>query len=215
MGRTRAIITRVLFATTLLAGGGGLMSGAVSCASSPDRSRATFLLLPDFPTYRDNVDPYLQRRCGTLDCHGQPGRPYRLYGFSGIRDYAEEAGSPLVSGQQPTTPGEIVANFQAAVGLEPEEMSRVVARQGQNPDTLLLLRKPLRKDDKERHKGGKLMSEDDVGYRCVTAWLRIRTVRAAQGGDSAEGDIETIPEEDREKLSPKDKDFCAQAAKNP
>jgi hypothetical protein len=73
----------------------------------------------------------------------------------------------------------------------------------------------LRKDDKERHKGGKLMSEDDVGYRCVTAWLRIRTVRAAQGGDSAEGDIETIPEEDREKLSAKDKDFCTQAAKNP
>lgn len=185
------------------------MSGATSCAAAPDRSRATFLLLPDFPTYRDNVDPYLQRRCGTLDCHGQPGRPYRLYGFSGIRDYAEEAGSPLVSGQQPTTPGEIVANFQATIGLEPEEMSRVVARQGQRPETLIFLRKPLKI---ERHKGGKLMSEDDDGYRCVTAWLRIRTVRAAKDDETQ---IETIPDDEREKLSDRDLSACKRAQANP
>ncbi|MFO0736989.1 MAG: hypothetical protein U0270_13970 [Labilithrix sp.] len=210
--RTRAILTRVFIGVTLLAGGGGIMSGSTSCASSPDRTRATFLLLPDFQTYKESVDPYLQKRCGTLDCHGQPGRPYRLYGFSGIRDQTEEGGSPLVSGQQPTTPGEVVSNYQATIGLEPEEMSRVVARQGQNPNTLIFLRKPLKI---ERHKGGQLMTEDDVGYRCVTAWLRIRTVRLAGEDTEDPGAIETIPEEERLKLSAKDKDFCAKAAANP
>lgn len=209
MMKAKALLTRALLAAALLGAGGGLLSGASSCAASPDRSRATFLLLPDFATYRESVDPYLQRRCGTLDCHGQPGRPYRLYGFSGFRDYAEEAGTGLVSGQQPTTAGEILANYQATIGLEPEEMSRVVARQGQDPDTLIFLRKPLLK---ERHKGGRLMSVDDVGYRCVTAWLRIRTVRASAEN---EDEIETIPDEERQKLTQKEKDFCTEAAANP
>lgn len=207
--KTSRLLTRVFLGTTLLAGGGSLLSGATSCAASPDRSRATYLLLPDFPTYRDNVDPYLQRRCGTLDCHGQPGRPYRLYGFSGIRDYAEEGGSPLVSGQQPTTPGEIVANFQATIGLEPEEMSRVVARQGQDPETLIFLRKPMKT---ERHKGGELIKRDDDGYRCITAWLRIRTVRAAKDDETQ---IETIPDDEREKLNDKELASCKRAQANP
>lgn len=208
----RAVLSRAFVAALLLAGAGGLLSGTTSCASSPDRSRATFLLLPDFAVYRDSVDPYLQRRCGTLDCHGQPGRPYRLYGFSGFRDYAEDAGSGLVSGQQPTTAGEIVANYQATIGLEPEEMSRVIARQGQDPDTLIFLRKPLRK---ERHKGGQVMSEQDDGYRCVTAWLRIRTVRLAGEDTDDPGAIETIPEEERLKLSDRDQQACSRAAQNP
>jgi len=154
----------------------------------------------------------LQRRCGTLDCHGQPGRAYRLYGFSGFRDYAEEAGTPLVSGQQPTTEGEILANYQAAVAIEPEEMSRLIARQGEDPNKLILLRKPLRL---ERHKGGPAMTEDDPGYRCVVAWLRVRTVRAAAADSEDPGGVETIPPEEREKMNDKDKGFCQLAAANP
>lgn len=200
-------LAQTLLGVVLLAGAGGLLTGsATSCAPSPDRDRATFVLLPDFKAYHDNVDPYLQRRCGTLDCHGQPGRAYRLYGFSGFRLYNEDAG--LVSGQQPTSEAEILANYQATVALEPEEMSRLVARQGSEPEKLIVLRKALRL---ERHKGGRAMEIDDPGYRCVTSWLRLRTVRAAQDT----GEIETIPLEDREAFSQRAVQECALAASIP
>jgi hypothetical protein len=191
-----------------LVGAGTLFTGTTTtaCAAPPDRSRSTEILTPDYPIYRDNVDVYLQRRCGTLDCHGQPGRAYRLYGFAGFRLYNLDAG--LVSGQQPTVEPEVRANYQALVALEPEEMTRVMARQGQNPETLIMLRKPLKI---ERHKGGPAMASDDAGYKCVTAWLRIRTVRPTPDGL----DFETIPQQEREAFSPTSKKDCAEAASNP
>jgi hypothetical protein len=185
---------------------GSLVGGTTSCASAPDSRRFTEILAPDFPTYKTNVDAYLQRRCGTLDCHGQPGRAYRIYGFAGFRLYNEDAG--LVSGQQPTTDEEVLANYQAAVALEPEEMSRLMATQGAEPNKLLLLRKPLKL---ERHKGGPAMAEDDVGYRCVVAWLRIRTVRPTSDGI----DFETIPQEEREQLSLRAQQDCQEAQSLP
>jgi hypothetical protein len=177
-----------------------------ACASKPDNKRVTEILQPDFPTYATYVDPYLQRRCGTLDCHGQPGRAYRLYGFSGFRLYNEDAG--LVSGQQPTTPAEVIANYQAAVSVEPEEMSRLIATQGTDPRKLILLRKPLLL---ERHKGGPAMAEDDPGYRCVVAWLRVRTVRPVPGTP----DFETIPEPERGTLPPGGIAACQEAQNVP
>lgn len=197
----------LLGAAVLLAGGGALLAGGtVSCAGAPDAKRVTEILQPDFTTYATYVDPYVQRRCGTLDCHGQPGRAYRIYGFAGFRLYNEDAG--LVSGVDPTTPAEIRANYQAAVALEPEEMSRVVAAQGQNPNKLMLLRKPLRI---ERHKGGAALAQDDVGYRCIVAWLRVRTVRPTADGL----DFETIPEGEREQLTPASIGDCLDAASLP
>jgi len=200
-------VKRVLASLVLLAAAGGaLAGGTTACASSPDNRRATLILQPDFQTYATYVDAYLQRRCGTLDCHGQPGRAYRMYGFSGFRLYNEDAG--LVSGQQPTTPAEIIANYQAAVALEPEEMSRLIATQGADPKKLILLRKPLLL---ERHKGGPSMAEDDPGYQCVVAWLRIRTVRPVPGSP----DFETIPEAEREKLSQSGIEDCQEAQNVP
>jgi hypothetical protein len=32
-----------------------------------------------------NVSEVVERRCATLDCHGQPARPLRLYGNAGLR----------------------------------------------------------------------------------------------------------------------------------
>lgn len=185
---------------------GALVTGSTSCASPPDNKRFTEILQPDFPTYRTFVDSYLQRRCGTLDCHGQPGRAYRIYGFAGFRLYNLDAG--LVSGQQPTTEEEVLANYQAAVALEPEEMSRLIATQGADPNKLILLRKALRL---ERHKGGPAMAEDDAGYKCVVAWLRIRTVRPTADGL----DFETIPQEEREQLSQRARQDCEEAQNFP
>jgi hypothetical protein len=198
----RALGSGVLFAVAAAASGGG----APACASSPDNKRVTEILQPDFPTYATYVDPYLQRRCGTLDCHGQPGRAYRLHGFSGFRLDNEDAG--LVSGQQPTTPAEVIANYQAAIALEPEEMTRLIATQGADPQKLILLRKPLLL---ERHKGGPAMAERDPGYECVVAWLRVRIVRPVPGTR----DFETIPEAERAKLTPGSIADCQEAQNVP
>ena len=196
----------LLIGLAVLGGMGALVTGSTSCASPPDSKRFTEILQPDYATYRTYVDAYLQRRCGTLDCHGQPGRAYRIYGFAGFRLYNLDAG--LVSGQQPTTEEEVLANYQAAVALEPEEMSRLIATQGAEPNKLMLLRKPLKI---ERHKGGPAMSEDDAGYRCVVAWLRLRTIRPTADGL----DFETIPEQEREQLPLRARQDCEEAQNFP
>ncbi len=177
-------------------------AAALSCASSPDENRLTQAIVPDYDTYVATVDTYLTRRCGSLDCHGQAGRAYRIYSREGFRLYTIQDGA-LVSGQQPTAPEEQRANFQALVALEPEEMTRLMARQGENPNLLLFLRKSLKL---ERHKGGPAMAEDDPGYRCVVAWLSIPVVK---------GDGTPIPPKDRAKLSASAQRNCTEAASFP
>lgn len=185
-------------------------AGTTSCASTPDDQRLTFVIQPDYVAYKTYVDRYLNRRCGTLDCHGQPGRAYRMYGREGFRLYGPDGGGNLVSGQQPTTEEEALANFQALIGLEPEEMSRTMAlvndparQEEEGIKRLMFIRKPLRI---ERHKGGPAMAEDDPGYRCVKAWLQIPTVRP---------DGTPIPPEQRPQMSDRAKAFCAEAESFP
>lgn len=199
---------RALAAFFSIAGVVAFATSSSSCASVPDSGRFTAVLAPDFTIYRDNVDVYLQRRCGTLDCHGQPGRAYRLYGFTGFRLYNIDAG--LVSGVQPTQPEEVRANYEALVTLEPEEMSRVMAKQGGeriDTDRLLFFRKAQRI---ERHKGGQAMAEDDPGYRCVLAWLRIPVIRVLEDGTP-----EPIPPGQRGALTPRQIQDCQEAAAFP
>lgn len=189
---------------------------ATSCASSPNTAARTDILQPDYIAYKQHVDVYLQRRCGTLDCHGQPGRAYRIYSVNGLRPFdVGDAGNgtPPTSGGGVGGPGvqelETRSNYESAIALEPEEMSRVVARQGQEPNTLMLLRKPRLM---ERHKGGPAMTSDnDPGYQCVVAWLAVRVIRRT----AATGDFETIPEGEREQLSAAAAARCAEAASYP
>lgn len=200
---------RMLAGLLPLAGVALLVGASSSCASIPDSGRFTAVLAPDYATYQQHVDTYLQRRCGTLDCHGQPGRAYRVYGFTGFRLYNLDAG--LISGVQETLPEEIRANYEALVSLEPEEMSRVMAKQGgekEDLDRLLFFRKAQRI---ERHKGGQAMAEDDPGYRCVVAWLRIPVARPADN----EFGFEIIPPEQRGTLTPRQIQDCQEAASFP
>lgn len=125
--------------------------------------------LPSYAVFKDQVNGYLENRCASLDCHGQPGRGYRIYSSKGLRLYDPEA--KLISGKQATTEAEIRANFDGLVTLEPEETRRVVGENGENPLRLLMIRKPTQL---ERHKGGPVMKIDDAGYRCITEWLKVR-----------------------------------------
>ena len=206
--RLRTGVRALVAAAAAAALGLGLVAmtaSTTSCASTPDAERITEVIQPDYDAYKLYVDRYLNRRCGTLDCHGQPGRAYRIYGREGFRLYTVADGG-LISGVQPTTEQETRANFQAIVGLEPEEMSRTMAlandperQELEGLKRLIFIRKPLRL---ERHKGGPAMAEDDPGYRCVKSWLAIPTVRP---------DGSPIPAEQRAKMSDRAKAFCAQA----
>ena len=142
----------------------------VAC-SVPDPDRVTTVLAPDETEYKQYVDPYLAKRCATLDCHGQVGRPLRLYSQLGLREADAGIIDPVdVTGfhGKPTTDQEKHANYQAVVGLQPEVMSQVIGELGFDPERLLLLLKPL---NTIPHKGGPVMGSGDTGYNCFVEWL--------------------------------------------
>jgi hypothetical protein len=157
---------------------------ATACAadlSSADGGiRATTILAPDQGQFT-TVSPVFEHNCATLDCHGQEGRPLRIYSGLGLR-LPNDAGNTPGSGA--TTPAEIAANYRAVIGLEPEEMSRVVAYEDP-PRTLLILAKPLLL---ESHKGGMVFAPTgDKGEVCITSWLLGNGVDSTSCNASASG----------------------------
>lgn len=153
-----------------------------SACSSFDQNAVTEVTAPDFGQFSQpdvtgadggataGVSALLEKRCGTLDCHGQMGRSLRLFGMNGLRLISQDAAN--TPGVQPTTQTEYVANYQSVIGLQPELMTEVV--QGNAPPTsLLLLRKPLQL---ERHKGGAVINQGDDAYNCLLSWLAGQTV---------------------------------------
>lgn len=149
---------------------------AWACASVPDETRFTNVYVGDSARIQEQfaggVSFFLERRCGTLDCHGQAGRPLRIYGNRGLR-LRNDGGLTPSTGD--TTPQEITANYRSVVGLEPEEFSRVIAANGRDADKLLLVRKPLGIDNRSgvAHKGGSVVQVGaaDDGYACLITWL--------------------------------------------
>jgi len=88
-----------------------------------------------------------------------------------------------------------------------------MARQGENPNSLLFLRKPLRL---ERHKGGRAMADDDPGYRGVVGWLQGPVIRFVDNPDNpAEKIPEPIPADQRGALNPRIASFCKEAEQFP
>ncbi len=146
--------------------GSAIAGAVVACSAPPDTARGTEVFPPDYNAFKGPVGPsaFLERRCGTLDCHGQIGRPLRIFGQRGLR-LVDEAG--LIPGAVPTTDAEQRANFQAVISLEPETMSIVVA-EGVGPERLLLIKKPRLQ---EGHKGGQITIAGDDGDRCLTSWV--------------------------------------------
>jgi hypothetical protein len=145
-----------------------------SCASSPDPNRITQIIAPTYDSFKGvnlaagqaGVSAFIEKRCGTLDCHGQAGRPLRIYGRTGLR-FPDDADN--VPGQAGTTETELLANYQSIIGLEPEVLSQVVADPTNNPPTrLLIVKKPRLL---ERHKGGAVVIAGDDGDTCLTSWL--------------------------------------------
>jgi hypothetical protein len=168
---------RALVSTLLL----GLASTSLlSCLGDSDLGSGQPLCPPlDGDPEDDNpvdafrpVSQVLEARCGTLDCHGAPERPFVVYGQYGFRRpggaaAVENPEQYVTAGDQATTDYEVQGTFQSLCHLEPEKMSAVL-RTEEDPTHLTVVRKPRLT---EKHKGGKVWSENFPGDKCLVGWI--------------------------------------------
>jgi len=112
-----------------------------------------------------DVNDALGYNCGTLDCHGQPGRNLRIWSKYGMRI---TDGRHVPGGRADTSGAEADLTYRSVVGLEPGIMSQVVQDKGKHPERLTMIRKAR---GTEAHKGLKRMSAGDPLDVCITSWL--------------------------------------------
>jgi hypothetical protein len=145
-----------------------------ACSSAPSDSRIG-VIAPNASeeAFGKPVGNFLGHRCGSLDCHGQPGRNLRVWSCEGMRFSPNDVSICKRSlGGASTTEAEHQATYRSIVGLEPAAMSEVVANHGRDPELLTFIRKPR---GTEAHKGGTLFVPGDDQDVCVTSWLSGRT----------------------------------------
>ena len=149
-----------------------LATAATSCATE---AQTTVSALPDSASFITNdVSLFMERRCGSLDCHGQTGRPMRLYSVWGLR---LDEGTNGARDTNATTDKERMQNYSAVVGLEPERLQEIFntpAGVAPNFDDYQLLLKPLDiVGGVVRHKGGPVLRQttSDDGWVCLSGWV--------------------------------------------
>lgn len=135
------------------------LSLGAGCAETAPEEELHLPSKSQFPLVLDA----LERRCGTLDCHGSPGRNLRLYSGSGLRLNPKD-----IPGNGQTTPEEYEASYWSVYGLEPEITSAVIGDDGADPERLALIRKAR---GTEAHKPGALVQVGDDTDVCLTSWL--------------------------------------------
>jgi hypothetical protein len=151
----------------------GLVLAASSCASAPDPDEAAPMSPPDRGQFIDGgVSAFMERRCGTLDCHGQIGRPLRIYSQNGLRKTDPNHPDAPRPATATTTFDEETDNYFAVIDLEPEAIGYSNSTKGAYRD-FMLLKKPLGLENNGvRHKGGPVLREvDDPGYTCLVSWI--------------------------------------------
>lgn len=165
----RANLLRSSIASALAALGAAFTS---SCSIATQPADTPLGDLPNYETFKSaKVSDFMEHRCGGLDCHGQEGRPLRIYGQWGLRLKAGEKGKRNTTA---TSEEERVENYRSVVGLEPENLAKCFASQGTNVETFQLLKKPLDISGFGiRHKGGPVLraQESDAGWQCLFGWV--------------------------------------------
>ena len=165
------MIARSHLRAVILAFLAAAVAAAVSSCSLPTES-GEFGELPDKASFIDNkVALFMEVRCGGLDCHGQDGRPLRIYGQTGLRLRARDDG---LRDNSPTTDEERTENYRSVVGLEPEALAECFESKGEKFATFQLLKKPLDiENDGIRHKGGPVLrpTQSDPGWQCLYGWV--------------------------------------------
>lgn len=103
------------------------------------------------------LQPYIEGRCATLDCHGASNRPLRFYAETGLRAAGDLRDMPL-------TVEELEANAEALRGIDPtaEAEQHLAVLKALDPDAGGL-----------RHEGGTVWpSREDPAAHCLVGWLR-------------------------------------------
>jgi hypothetical protein len=161
------------------------------CACSPvQQQRIGIDAPPGDDAVWGPVSDMLAHRCGTLDCHGQPGRNFRIWGCGGMRlDPSIGPSCQKRQGGGPTTVPEHYATYRSLVGLEPNVMTAVYdgckSSGGMyppadtcHPEILTFVRKAR---GIEAHKGGQLITVSGVDGGpdpqdvCIVTWLEGNT----------------------------------------
>ena len=109
------------------------------------------------------VGEMLGARCGSLDCHGAPGRSMRIYHHFGLRLGADD-----VPGGDATRDEEHDASFLSVTGLEPDAIADVLAHRGEGMEELVLYGKAY---GLMKHKGGAVIAPGTKADRCLVSWL--------------------------------------------
>jgi hypothetical protein len=175
MNRARRRLGQLaLAAAAWVTAGAALVLG--NACSSPDAAAVSPLALPDRDQFiNGGVSQFMEKRCGALDCHGQVGRPLRIYSATGLRKNDGPNGTRDV---RATQPDERIDNYFSVIGLEPEAISIGRVTQGEYTDFLLLL-KPLGIEGRGvRHKGGPVLRSTDSGFECLITWIAGNVDRA-------------------------------------
>lgn len=133
-----------------------LLWAALLAASCAPTNGEVSLPMPDAMVYETELHPYLEATCATLDCHGDRGRPLRLYSDTGLRLRTDLRDTPM-------TPEEMAANAFALVAVDPTHAA----------EQHLVVLKPLnRSEGGMSHEGDNLhMTLADPGYRCLLGYL--------------------------------------------
>lgn len=138
--------------------------GWIGCSVDPASPQA--IEPGDAALYAAYVQPYLEVRCATLDCHGVAGRPLRLYSELGLRREAGLRDAPIQDDRDPTpiTTQELDDNRLAIAGI--------VAGTTDPASTLLLMKPLARGAGGMEHVGGAHWeTRRDRGYRCLQGYL--------------------------------------------
>ena len=138
-----------------------IVVGAAACSDGYEG--ASFVATVPSDANFHVVAEVLDYSCGSLDCHGAPGRNFRLY-----RTFGRRLARTDVPCGAMTTAAEVEADYQSAVGLEPEVMAEVVESEA-DPGRLTLVRKAR---GAESHKGGTVFPEGSFGDLCLVSWVK-------------------------------------------
>ncbi len=145
--------------------GAAVVPSTTACVSGNPEGQYQF---PDEGEFvSKGVSTFMEKRCGSMDCHGNVARPLRLYSQWGLRLEATD-----IRGE--TTAAERKANYLSVTGLEPEELSTAVASKGAYTD-FMLLKKPVGEEGYGvKHKGGPVLRAlpSDPGWSCLLGWVR-------------------------------------------
>jgi hypothetical protein len=140
--------------------------GALLSACQTDAGGRERIAAGDPQVFESYLQPYLEARCASLDCHGAAGRALRLYSELGLRREPTLRSRPVTDGAepQPITPAELDDNQLALAAIAAGEST---------PDAQLALRKPLAlAAGGIAHEGGVHWEDRRApGYLCLRGYL--------------------------------------------